>query len=56
MIQEAADEDYTPIFANKGTGTAPEPTSAEANGTSAPATNGNGVEQTEAPSPLYMDA
>jgi nucleotide-binding universal stress UspA family protein len=24
MIQEAASEDYTPIFANKGTGTAPE--------------------------------
>src|SRR5687767_10145479 len=45
MIQEAASEDYQPIFANKGTGTAPEPeaiiASTQGNGTNG--TNGNGT-------------
>ncbi len=41
MIKEAADEDYTPIFSNKGTGTSPtaEATVAAANGNGA--TNGH---------------
>jgi hypothetical protein len=55
MIQEAASEDYTPIFANKGTGTAGQP-SAEIetpNGTEAHAENGNGAEQTQEPSSPY---
>ena len=38
MIKEAADEDYTPIFANKGTGTDSE-AAAKVN-----AVNGNGSE------------
>ena len=47
MIREAAAEDYTPIFANKGTGTAPEPAVAETNGTSAHTPNGNGTSEPE---------
>jgi hypothetical protein len=46
MIQEAASEDYTPIFANKGPGTAPDAIPATSNGTA----NGSGGHgQTEAP-------
>jgi nucleotide-binding universal stress UspA family protein len=46
MIQEAAAEDYTPIFANKGTGTAP---AAEAT-VSTVATNGsNGLSESVSP-------
>jgi len=37
MIKEAADEDYTPIFSNKGTGTSPAAEAAVAS------TNGNGT-------------
>ncbi|HZS11489.1 MAG TPA: universal stress protein [Nitrospirales bacterium] len=39
MIQEAAAEDYTPIFANKGTGTAPQSNGGNGNGNG----NGNGA-------------
>ncbi|MGE0643469.1 MAG: universal stress protein [Nitrospira sp.] len=47
MIKDAASEDYTPIFSNKGTGTA----AAAAATLEAPGTNGNGAnDQTEAPS------
>ena len=53
MIQEAAAEDYTPIFANKGTGTAPEPAVAETNGTSAPTPNGNGTSEPETAASPY---
>ena len=51
MIKEAASEDYTPIFANKGTGTAAQPTDAgaETNGTDTHAPNGNGMPQSPAP-------
>jgi nucleotide-binding universal stress UspA family protein len=44
-IKEAADEDYQPIFANKGTGTAPaaEEKLAAANGTNGDHANGNGA-------------
>nr|MBA2486977.1 PCP reductase family protein [Nitrospira sp.] len=51
MIQEAASEDYTPIFANKGTGTTPQQTAAgaESNGIDAHAPNGNRSEQAQAP-------
>lgn len=42
MIQEAAAEDYTPIFANKGTGTAPAPSPQAGQGNG----NGNGHGQT----------
>jgi hypothetical protein len=58
MIQEAASEDYTPIFANKGTGA-----STEAQATVAAATNGalvlhengqgNGNGQVAEPAPAY---
>jgi hypothetical protein len=53
MIQEAAAEDYTPIFANKGTGTAPEPAVAETNGTSAHTPNGNGTSEPETAASPY---
>ncbi|NGZ02428.1 MAG: universal stress protein UspA, partial [Nitrospira sp. WS238] len=47
MIKDAASEDYTPIFSNKGTGTA----AAAAATLEAPGTNGNGAnDQAEAPS------
>ncbi|MFZ1501771.1 MAG: universal stress protein UspA, partial [Nitrospira sp.] len=51
MIQEAASEDYTPIFANKGTGAVPQPTPAvaEPNGTEAHAKNGHSEEPAPAP-------
>ena len=61
MIQEAAAEDYTPIFANKGTGTAPETEAArqadQGNGQSnghgnGHATGGNGGSSMSAPSPF----
>src|SRR5574340_496639 len=50
MIQEAAAEDYTPIFANKGTGTAPQPTVAAtgSNGTDTHAANGSAAEPQQA--------
>jgi hypothetical protein len=49
MIQEAASEDYQPIFANKGTGTAPEAAAAlERTGTGT-STNGTGEEVDKAP-------
>ncbi len=48
MIQEAASEDYTPIFANKGSGTAPgseaAPNDANGNGS-----NGHGAHEAPAP-------
>jgi nucleotide-binding universal stress UspA family protein len=51
MIKEAASEDYTPIFSNKGTGTAPAAegmlTAANGNGTNGNGTNGH----TESSSP-----
>ncbi len=55
MIKEAADEDYTPIFSNKGTGTAPAAqevlTSANENG------NGtNGHEESSSPYTWTSDA
>ena len=46
MIQEAADEEYTPIFANKGTGTAP---AAEAAVTAANTNGSNGHTETASP-------
>jgi len=49
-IKEAADEDYQPIFANKGTGTAPaaeEKLAAAANGTNGEHANGNGTAKAE---------
>ena len=51
MIKEAASEDYTPIFANKGTGTASQPAAVETetNGTDSHAPNGNGIAQPPAP-------
>jgi len=51
MIQEAAAEDYTPIFANKGTGTTPQqsPEAAETNGADAHAKNGHGEEPAPVP-------
>ena len=51
MIKEAASEDYTPIFANKGTGTTPQPTAAgaEANVSEVRASNGTGVEPAQSP-------
>ena len=50
MIQEAAAEDYTPIFANKGAGTAPQPTVAAtgSNGTDTHAANGSAAEPQQA--------
>ncbi|TAJ09838.1 MAG: universal stress protein UspA [Nitrospirae bacterium] len=61
IIKEAATEDYTPIFANKGTGTAPETEAAlhadQGNGQSnghgnGHATGGNGGSSMSAPAPL----
>ena len=49
MIQEAASEDYTPIFANKGTGTAPvtqQPVAENGNGS-----NGHSAAQAAEPEP-----
>jgi len=46
MIQEAADEEYTPIFANKGTGTAP---AAEAAVAAANTNGSNGHTETASP-------
>jgi len=57
MIQEAASEDYTPIFANKGTGASTEAqvtVSAATNGTNGATTsheNGHGSEQAVEPTP-----
>ena len=48
MIQEAASEDYTPIFANKGTGA-----STEAQATVSAATNGSGDAVEPIPSSPY---
>jgi len=60
MIKEAASEDYTPIFANKGAGTS---TSAEAllgatsrNGTNGHGAKENGAGQAEPPSPYTWTA
>ncbi|TLY27660.1 MAG: universal stress protein UspA, partial [Nitrospirae bacterium] len=51
MIQEAAAEDYTPIFANKGSGTAPS-TETKLNETGGKGSNGgNGGGQMSVPSP-----
>ncbi len=51
MIKEAASEDYTPIFSNKGTGTAPAAEGTLA-GTNGNGTNGNGTNgHAEAASP-----
>ncbi|HEX2055485.1 MAG TPA: universal stress protein, partial [Nitrospiraceae bacterium] len=47
MIQEAASEDYTPIFANKGTGTAPVAQETAAGGENG--SNGHGAEQPHEP-------
>ncbi len=59
MIREAAAEDYTPIFANKGTGTAPQAEAAISNGTESHAANG-GVEEPQTaqanPSPYTWTA
>jgi nucleotide-binding universal stress UspA family protein len=46
MIQEAAAEDYTPIFANKGTGTAP---AAEAAVTEVATNGSNGLSESASP-------
>jgi hypothetical protein len=57
-IKEAADEDYQPIFANKGTGTAPaaeEKLAAAANGTNGDHANGNGAAKADA-SPFTWSA
>ena len=54
MIKEAAAEDYTPIFANKGTGTAPASTEADAkagNGHGPGGNGGNGGSQMPSPPP-----
>jgi nucleotide-binding universal stress UspA family protein len=52
MIKEAAAEDYTPIFANKGTGTGVAPSMGPATETKPGASNGgNGGSQMSAPSP-----
>jgi hypothetical protein len=56
MIKEAADEDYTPIFSNKGTGTSGEAEAkveAVANGNG---TNGNGQAETQSPYIWTADA
>jgi nucleotide-binding universal stress UspA family protein len=57
MIQEAAAEDYTPIFANKGTGTAPaaSPPAGQGNGQGnghGQPTGGNGGHAMPSPSPF----
>jgi len=60
-IKEAADEDYQPIFSNKGTGTSPNAQDAVAtatngtNGTNGEQANGNGMAKTE-PSPFTWSA
>jgi len=54
MIKEAAAEDYTPIFANKGAGTAPVSTEADAkagNGHGQGTNGGNGGSQMPSPPP-----
>ncbi|HET9607093.1 MAG TPA: universal stress protein UspA, partial [Nitrospira sp.] len=58
MIQEAASEDYTPIFANKGTGTGPETADppATTNDGGSKESNGNGTHaahQDQAPTSPY---
>jgi hypothetical protein len=62
MIKEAADEDYPPIFANKGTGTSAE-AEAKVAGVNGNGTNGNGAHgngngngHAEAPSPYTWTA
>ncbi len=58
-IKEAADEDYQPIFANKGTGTAPaaeEKLATVANGSNGEHTNGNGAAKAAETSPFTWSA
>jgi len=58
-IKEAADEDYQPIFANKGTGTAPaaeEKLATVANGSNGEHTNGNGAAKPAETSPFTWNA
>ncbi|MEK7300606.1 MAG: universal stress protein [Nitrospirota bacterium] len=58
-IKEAADEDYQPIFANRGTGTAPaaeEKLAAVANGTNGEHANGNSAATPEETSPFTWSA
>ena len=58
-IKDAADEDYQPIFANKGTGTAPaaeEKLATVANGSNGEHTNGNGAAKAAETSPFTWSA
>ncbi|MCS6293857.1 MAG: universal stress protein, partial [Nitrospira sp.] len=59
-IKEAADEDYQPIFANKGTGTSPAAevklATAPVNGTNGEHANGNGAAKAEETSPFTWSA
>ncbi|SPP63797.1 universal stress protein [Nitrospira lenta] len=59
-IKEAADEDYQPIFANKGTGTSPAAevklAATTTNGTNGEHANGNGTAKPEETSPFTWSA